>query len=85
MTSSTLQRELGGDPRDLSHTLDASDPRAKTSAKRVHEAIYGADAGDAGFEPLCDTTPIEELQRRGTQNGLTAFLSDVAAKLGHPA
>lgn len=73
------RKELGFDPRERSHELDASEPRAKRNAKRVLEQLVGP-ASEA-FDALCATASLDTLRTRGRGNGLADFLSDVEALL----
>ncbi len=74
------RQTLGIDPRLRSHELTAcKDDQATRSPKRVLRRLSG---DDWDRECRCWTnTPLERLRKRGGQNGLTAYLSEVRDRL----
>ncbi|WNG51630.1 hypothetical protein F0U60_51565 [Archangium minus] len=74
-----LRQELGFNPCEEAHELDAKKEHARRSPKRVLEALT---AGEHEREVRCWTeAPLVRLRSRGTHSGLTAFLDEVAESL----
>lgn len=70
------------DPRFRSHDLAAVPFEADRSAKRV---LASLSQGDADRERACwRHTPLPTLRERGADNGMVAFLEDVAGRLVPP-
>lgn len=77
------RRFLGFDPTEKSHLLRAATKGAKTNAK---EALERLTIGDESRKRACwDTTPIDTLERRGTENGLSEYLRALRALFAPPA
>ncbi len=78
---SKLRTDLGFDPRMSSEQLDAKDKTAKKSPKRVREYLLGADFDR---EAECwDEINLDELRKRGSGNGLSAFIEEIETRLRH--
>lgn len=74
-----MRQELGFNPCEEAHRLDAKKEHAKRSPKRVLDVLT---AGEHEREVLCWTgTPLVLLRARGTHSGLTAFLDGAAESL----
>jgi hypothetical protein len=70
-----LRQELGFNPCEEAHRLDAKQEQAKRNPKRVLHALTG---GDSERESLCWTSaPLGHLMARGKFNGLAEFLGEV--------
>jgi hypothetical protein len=82
------KKHLGFDPRMRSHELTAcKNDLAKRSPKRVLRALSG---DDRDRERRCwREAPLSILHERGAENGLAAYLTEVATRLagliGHPS
>jgi hypothetical protein len=75
-----LRQELGFNPNQEAHRLDALDEQAKRNAKRVLNVLI--PAGEHAREARCWTTaPLETLRQRGQNSGLTAFLDEIETEL----
>lgn len=69
------RQQLGYFPNEQAHLLTAKNTSGKHNAKRVLEALTGND-----FERRQDCwskAPMEVLERRGVESGLTEFLTSV--------
>lgn len=74
-----MRQELGFNPCEEAHRLDAKKEHARRSPKRVLEALT---AGDHAREVRCWTeTSLGLLRARGGHSGLTAFLDEAAQSL----
>lgn len=74
-----LTERLSLDPIRKSHTLDAREHGAKTDIKR---ALRELTRDDGDRERRClEETPLDVLEQRGQENGLTAFLAEVRERL----
>jgi hypothetical protein len=74
-----LRQELGFNPCEEAHRLDAKKEQAKRSPKRVLEALT---AGDHDRKKLCWTeAPLVLLRNRGQGSGLVSFLDEATAGL----
>ena len=69
-----LKRELGFNPIEQSHRLDAQEPRAKTDIKEVlGKLCEGLDR-----ESMCwQDADLNTLREKGKQNGLSQFILEV--------
>ncbi|HEX8440082.1 hypothetical protein [Archangium sp.] len=79
-----MRQELGFNPCDKAHQLDAKKD-AKRSPKRVLKALTASEhdtAGEHEREVRCWTeAPLVRLRARGMHSGLTAFLDEAAESL----
>lgn len=74
-----LRQELGFNPCEEAHRLEAKQEQAKRNPKRVLDALTG---GDSERESLCWTSaPLDRLMARGKFNGLAEFLGEVEQTL----
>ncbi len=74
-----LNEELGGDPCTRSEELTAKHDYDKRSAKRVLKVLTN---GDPERQQRCLTAlPLDELARRGKNNGLADFLTELRQHL----
>jgi len=74
-----MRQELGFNPCEEAHRLDAKKEHAKRSPKRVLEALT---SGEHAREVRCWTkTSLVLLRARGRHSGLTAFLDEAAESL----
>jgi hypothetical protein len=74
-----LRQELGFNPCEEAHRLDAKNEQAKRNPKRVLETLV---LGEHAREARCYTdAPLGLLRTRGKDSGLTAFLDEVAESL----
>jgi hypothetical protein len=70
-----LRQELGFDPCERNHELDAMHDHDKRSAKRVLFLLTG---GDKARETHCAiNAPLDLLAHRGQNNGLASYLAEV--------
>jgi hypothetical protein len=75
----TLRRELGHDPCAGSHRIAARSHGAKRDIKRVLDVLT---ENDGEREAACwRSTPLAQLKGRGSENGLAAYLDEVAQHL----
>jgi hypothetical protein len=74
-----VRQELGFDPRLHAHQLTAVHDQDKRSAKRVLGHLVG---GDLDREAACwRRTGLDVLKERGTETGLTDYLTEVEERL----
>jgi hypothetical protein len=74
-----LRQELGFQPHEQAHQLDAQDEQAKRSAKRVLRLLTG-DNRDR--EERCwKHTALDKLRARGTVTGLCSYLDEIREHL----
>lgn len=74
-----LKRELGFDPTERAHELNARAPGAKRDAKRVLDTLLG---GDRERESMCWTeSNLELFEARGKETGLAEFLDEIRERL----
>ncbi|HEX5749870.1 MAG TPA: hypothetical protein VFZ09_26805 [Archangium sp.] len=74
-----MRQELGFNPCEEAHRLDAKKEQAKRSPKRVLEVLT---AGEREREVRCWTeAPLVLLRARGTHSGLTPFLDETTESL----
>lgn len=73
------RKELGFDPLSFAEQLTASEEGARRDAKRVLDALTG---GDPDREDDClEEPPLALLRQRGANNGLAAYLQELAERL----
>lgn len=74
-----LRQELGFQPHEHAHQLDAKDEQARRSAKRVLRELTG---NNQEREQRCwQNTPLDALRARGGMTGLSAYLEELAQLL----
>jgi hypothetical protein len=74
-----LRQELGFQPHEQAHHLDAQDEQAKRSAKRVLRLLTG---DDREREERCwNQTALDQLRARGVMTGLCNYLDEVRQHL----
>ncbi|MFL5350561.1 MAG: hypothetical protein ACJ8AT_37800 [Hyalangium sp.] len=74
-----LRKELGFDPCTQAQELTAEHPGAKRDAKRVLSILTGDDLDRelTGWKEA----PLQQLEERGEETGLVAFIQELRAKL----